>query len=125
MSRYKTKNDRMIIVIGKKRSHKTKWIFLAIILFLAAFVPIYGTTLRYDASITLRLIFSSIGEVSLTLGGVLTALSAVISIFSRKFYIKTFIFGIVLLWIGAFLTDTQFSLFGSLFGRNNPPQGYY
>jgi hypothetical protein len=39
--------------------------------------------------------------------------------------LKIFIFGIVLLWVGAFMTDTQFSLFGYLFGGNSPPKGYY
>jgi hypothetical protein len=31
----------------------------------------------------------------------------------------------MLLWIGAFMTDAQFSLFGYLFGGNSPDQGYY
>jgi hypothetical protein len=118
------KNDSVIVLYEKKHSRKAHWVFIAIILFLVIFMPIYGTTLRYDVSNTLRFIFSSIGELSLTFGGALTGLSVVFSIFSRKFYLKSFIFGIVLLWIGAFMTDTQFSLFGSIFGGNSPSKGY-
>ena len=126
MSRYKTKNERTIIVVGKRGSHKLYWLFLGILLFLVVFVPIYGTTLRYDVSITLRVIFSVFGDLCLTFGGVLTALSILFSILSRrKIYLKSFIFGVVLLWIGAFLTDSQFSFFGYLFGGNKPDPGYY
>lgn len=119
------KNDNIIILYGKKRSRKAHWVIIAIVLFLAIFMPFYGTTLRYEVSNTFRFIFSSIGELSLTFGGALTALSAIFSIASRKFYLKSFIFGIVLLWIGAFMTDAQFSLFGYVFGGNSPPQGYH
>ena len=125
MSRIKTKNNQTIIILKKKRSRTTHWILMGIILFLVVFMPIYGITLRYEVSLTLRAIFSVFGELCLTFGGALTGLSVVISLFFRKFYLKSFIFGIVLLWIGAFLTDSQFSLFGYLFGRNNPSQGYY
>ena len=126
MSRYKTKSERTIIVVGKRRSHKIQWVFMGILLFLVFFVPIYGTTLRYDVSIAFRTIFSAVGELCLTFGGVLTIFSILFSILSRrKFYLKSFIFGVVLLWIGAFLTDTQFSFFGYLFGGTNPDPGYY
>jgi hypothetical protein len=125
MSRIKTKNNQTIIILKKKHSRTTHWIFMGIILFLVVFMPIYGITLRYEVSLTLRAIFSVFGELCLTFGGALIGLSVVISLVSRKFYLKSFIFGIVLLWIGAFLTDSQFSLFGYLFGRNNPSQGYY
>ncbi len=125
MSRYKTKNDSTVIVIRKHRSHMWQWIFVGIILFLVVFMPIYGINLRYEMSLTLRTIFSAFGELCLTFGGVLTALSLVISLVFRKIYLKSFIFGIILLWIGAFLTDSQFSFFGYLFGSNNPSQGYY
>ena len=119
------KND-IIIVYGKRHSRKTHWIFIAIVFFIAIFMPIYGTTLRYEVGNTLRYTFSAIGELCLSVGAVITGLSVLFSITSRKkFYLKSFIFGIVLLWIGAFMTDTQFSFFGYLFGANNPPQGYH
>ncbi len=119
------KNDNLILIYQKKHSRKTHWVFIGIILFIAIFMPIYGTALRYEVSSTLRFIFGAVGELCLTFGMVLTMLSVVFSIFSKKFYLKSFIFGIVLLWIGAFMTDTQFSLFGYLFGANSPPQGYH
>ena len=126
MSRSKSKNGTIVIVEGKRHSRKTYWVFLSIILFLVVFVPIYGTTLRYDVSIALRATFSAFGDLCLTFGVALTLLSVAFSLLSRRrFYLKSFIFGIVLLWIGAFLTDTQFSLFGYLFGGNRPSQGYF
>ena len=126
MSRTKAKSDNIIIIAGKRRSHKLQWIFMAIILFVVVFVPIYGTTLRYDVGITLRMFFSSFGDICLTMGAALVILSILFSLLSRrKFYLKSFIFGIILLWVGAFLTDTQFTIFGYLFGGNNPDPGYY
>ena len=120
------KNDNIIILYGKRHSRKVHWIFIAIVLFIAIFMPIYGTTLRYEVSSILRFTFSAIGELCLSLGAVITGLSVIFSITSRKkFYLKSFIFGIVLLWIGAFMTDAQFSFFGYLFGANNPLQGYH
>jgi hypothetical protein len=119
------KKDSVIILYEKKHSRKAHWFFIAIILFLVIFMPIYGTTLRYKVSNTLRFIFSAIGELCLTFGGALAALSVVFSLASRKFYLKSLIFGIVLLWIGAFMIDAQFSLFGYVFGGNSPQQGYH
>ena len=119
------KNDNVIILDRKKHSRKVHWIFFGIILIIAVFIPIYGTTWRYDISITLRLLFSTIGDISLTVGFAITLLSVVFFFFSHKFHLKSFIFGIVLLWIGAFMADAQFSFFGYLFGANTPPQGYH
>jgi hypothetical protein len=119
------KSDNVILLYKKKNSRKIHWIFIGVIFFIVIFMPIFGTSLRYELSHTLRFFFSAIGELSLMCGGALTGLSVLFSIVSRKFYLKSFIFGIVLLWIGAFMTDTQFSLFGYIFGGNNPSQGYY
>lgn len=119
------KNDNVILLYRKKNSKKVHWIIFGIILIIAVIIPIYGTTWRYDVSITLRMLFSGFGEICLTVGSGIILLSVLFFFGSRKFYLKSFIFGIVLLWIGAFLTDTQFSLFGYLFGANSPPQGYH
>jgi len=120
-----TKNDNVIILYKKKQSNKIQWIFIGIILIIAVLIPIYGTTWRYEVSITLRLLFSAVGEICLTMGIGITLMSMAFSLVSRKFYLKAFIFGIVLLWIGAFTTDTQFSLFGYLFGGHSPTPGYH
>lgn len=119
------KNDNVTILYRKNHSRKVHWVFLGIILIIAIVIPMYGTTWRYDVSITLRMLFSAVGEICLTIGSGLTLLSVLFFFGSRKFYLKAFIFGIVLLWIGAFMTDTQFSLFGYLFGANAPAQGYH
>ena len=119
------KNNDVIILYKKKHSSKVHWIIFGIIFIIAIFIPIYGTTWRYDISITLRLLFSAIGEICLTVGFVITLLSMVFFFFSRKLHVKSFIFGIVLLWIGAFMADDQFSFFGYLFGANTPQQGYH
>jgi hypothetical protein len=125
MSRNKSKTESGVIYLGRRRSNRAHWVFIAIILFIAILVPIYGTTLRYDVSISLRILFSAIGEICLTLGTPLIIITFLFSLFSKHLYFKTFILSIVLLWVGAFLTDTQFSMFGYLFGQHTPSQGYH
>ena len=125
MSRSKSKNEAAIIYFGRRRPNRARWLIIGIILVIVIVVPIYGITLRYDMSITFRFLFSSIGEICLTLATPLIIISVVLSLIQKRIYFKTFIIGIVLLWVGAFLTDTQFSAFGYLFGQNNPEQGFY
>lgn len=125
MSRYKSKSEGAVIYLGRRRPSRARWLIIGIILVIVIVVPIYGMTLRYDMSITFRFLFSSIGEICLTLAIPLIIISVALSLIQKRIYFKTFIIGIVLLWVGAFLTDTQFSAFGYLFGQNNPEQGYY
>ena len=125
MSRYKTKNKGAIIYLGRRRSNRACWILIAIIVFVVILVPIYGTTLRYDVSITLRFFFSEIGEFCLTFAVGLLLVSAVLSLASKKIYIKSMIIAVVLLWIGACLTGGQFNLWGTLIGPDPPNQGYH
>jgi len=125
MSRYKSKNDELTFNFGRGRSNRFQWVFIAILVFVIIIVPIYGITLRYDVSIMVRFVFSTMGDICLTIGILVTFFTVIFSLFSKHIFFKSFILGIVLIWIGAFLTDTQFNIFGYLFGHNSPPQGYY
>jgi len=125
MSRYKTSTKGAVIYLVRRRSNLARWTFIAIIVFVVILVPIYGTTLRYDVSITLRLLLSAIGELCLTLGAGLFLVSALLSLYSKRIYVKSMIIAVVLLWIAACLTGGQFTLWGNLIGPDPPSQGYH
>ena len=125
MSRYKTRNEKAVFYLGRKRSNRAHWIFIAIIVFVIIIVPIYGTTLRYDVSIVLRSIFAAVGLICLFIGGTLVIVALGFAFLARNFYFKSLILGTVLLWVGAFLYDVQVDFFGILIGQNNPSQGYH
>ncbi|MFX0058436.1 MAG: hypothetical protein ACFE85_10900 [Candidatus Hodarchaeota archaeon] len=52
------------------------------------------------------------------------AYSVIKAVISKRFSIGAMFFGVLLLWIGCFLTDTTFDFMGMLIGREHPPQGY-
>jgi len=114
-----------IILIQKKGSKKTVWIFFVIILFIAVYVPFFGSNLQYMTAATLRIIFSYIGNICIMFGVFLLILGGINLIRGKKIPVKSFLMGILLLWIGACLTGTIFNLFGMFIGPTPPPQGYH
>jgi hypothetical protein len=109
----------------RERHHRVVVIFIAILAFIAIFVPIFGTTLRYQTSHLFQEIFNTIGSLA-KLAGIILATFGFISIFiSKRIKIGALIFGALLLWIGCFLTYTPFTLFGITIGGSQPPTGYH
>ena len=110
-------------------SNNRRWIyftFFCIIAFMLVFFPFYAVNLRYQVGYIFQQIVDGIGWISLTLGSFLTAIS-VLSLFigGRSMNTRTLITGIVLLWIGCWVTGSVFNLFGITIGNERPSGGYH
>ena len=119
----RNKND--IFILRKQRKpNRTFLVFLGILGFVAVVVPFFGSNLRYVAGSFFKTIFTSVGQICLTIGGALVVIG-ILKVFYRKFSVKTMLYGALLLWIGAFLTGIPFEFLGVDFGTSRPPQGYH
>jgi hypothetical protein len=120
-----TKHENVIVIYKEKRKYsKIAWIFAGILLFVAIYVPFFGTDLRYQTRTVLKLTFNYLGTVCLIFGPLLIAYAVVKVILSKRLSLGVLFFGVLLLWIGCFLTDTTYDFMGLLIGRKSPPQGY-
>ena len=119
------KKDGIVIYMPKKRrSNKTFLAFLAILGFVAFYVPVFGSNLQYQTGTTIKYIFNNFGYLCLVLGGTGFVVS-ILKVFLGKVSTKGILLSGLLLWIGAFLTDAPFVLLGIAFGGNPPVQGYH
>lgn len=119
------KNREGIVILRKQRkSNRTFLTFLGILGFVAIIVPFFGSNLRYVTGSFFKTIFTSVGQICLTIGGALVAIG-ILKVFFRKFSVKTVLYGVLLLWIGAFLTGVSFDILGFTIGSTPPPQGYH
>ena len=123
------RNDSIIIYFdknGKRRSYNHFMvIFIAILAFIAMFMPMFGNTLRYQASYLFQEIFNTIGSFTKLAGLVLVAFGFLSIFLGKRIKVGTLLFGVILLWIGCFLTYTPFTLFRFNFGGSQPPIGYH
>ena len=116
------------IIIVQERKHKTKtftFVFIGILAFIAIYVPFFGFNLQYQVGTFFHFVFSKLGELCIWAGWILFGFSILGTIYSRKIYLKSMAFGILLLWIGAFLTGQAFELLGFQIGGEKPPDGYH
>ena len=119
------RKDRIIIYAPRKRrSNKTFLAFYAILAFAAFYVPVFGSTLRYQTSTAIKYIFNNFGYLCLVLGGTSLLLNF-LRVFGKRISYRGMLLSGLLLWIGAFLTDAPFVLLGIAFGGNHPTQGYH
>jgi len=120
-----SRKDRIIIYTKKKRrSNKTFLAFLGILGFVALYVPVFGSTLRYQMGTAIKYIFNNFGYLCLVLGAAGLLLNF-LKVFGGRINYKGLLLSGLLLWIGAFLTDAPFVLLGIAFGGNQPTQGYH
>ncbi len=120
-----SKKDGIYII--RERKHNSKaftWVFVGIFSIIAIYVPFFGINLQYQVGTFFHFIFSKVGELCMWAGGILLGFSILGTIYSKKIYLKSIAFGILLLWIGAFLTGQAFELLGFQIGEQ-PPQGYH
>ena len=119
------KKDRIIIYTQKeKKSNKAFLAFLGILGFIAVYVPFLGSNLQYQTGTLFKFIFNTIGTLFLVLG-ITNLIINILLVFLKKIRIGGFITSILLLWIGAFLTGTSFTIMGFLMGGDRPPIGYH
>ena len=121
----KNKGDGIIIYHQKRRSpNKVFLAFLGILVFIAIYVPFFGSNLQYQTGTTFKYIFNMIGNLFLILGWASLIIN-ILKVFGKRISIGGFTISILLLWIGAFLTGTSFTIMGFLIGGNRPPIGYH
>jgi len=121
----KNKGDRIIIYSQKKkRSNKTFLAFLGILGFIAVYVPFFGSNLQYQTGTIFKFIFNTIGTLCLVLG-MTGFIISILKLLLRKIDIGGFTISVLLLWIGAFLTGTSFTLWTFLMGGERPTIGYH
>jgi len=121
----KNKGDGIVIYHQKRRSpNKVFLAFLGISVFIAIYVPFFGSNLQYQTGTVFKYIFNMIGNLFLILGGASLIIN-ILKVFGKRISIGGFTISILLLWIGAFLTGTSFTIMGFLIGGNRPPIGYH
>jgi len=111
----------------RRNSRSTVFIFLGIVICVFIFFPFYGINLRYQVGSTFSKIFDSIGIICLFAGGIATSISLIGILVGRSINTKTFIIGIVLLWVGCWCTGAVLKLFGNTIGGSSTPEnpGYH
>jgi len=103
--------------MGKRRNSRIPvFIFLGILVFVFVFFPFYGMNLRYHVAAVFSKIFDTIGIICLFAGGIATSISLIGILVGRSINTKTFIIGIVLLWVGCWCTGAVLDLFGITIG---------
>ena len=119
------RNSNQIVIVQKRRkSNRTFLVFIGILLFIAIFVPFFGSNLRYTTGSAFRTIFTYVGSFCMTLGGAIFTIS-ILQIFFRRLKVKSLLLSALLLWIGAFLTGVPFDIMGIMVGGGQPAQGYH
>jgi len=119
------RKEKPIIIIAqkKKKSNKTFLAFLGILGLVAFYAPVFGSNLQYQTGTIFKFIFETLGTLCLVLG-VTSFIINILLIFLKKVRIGGFITSVLLMWIGAFLTGTSFTIMTFLMGGSRPPIGY-
>jgi hypothetical protein len=106
-------------MMGERRNSRTGiFLFSGILVFMFFFFPFYGMNLRYQVGFVFSKIFDTIGMMCLFAGGIAVSISLIGILLGRSINTKTFILGIVLLWVGCWCTGAVLNLFGSTIGRS-------
>lgn len=122
------KRKQTYYLIGSS-GRSRRWIYLVffgILAFILVFFPFYAVNMRYQVGYIFQQIVDGIGYFSLTVGTLLTTIS-IVSLFigGRHMNTRWLIIGVVLLWIGCWVTGSVFSLFNVTIGNERPPAGYH
>lgn len=112
------------VLYKEKGAKKSIWVIFGILAFVAIYIPFFGNNLRYQTGTILKAVFTQIGTVFIFLGCVLIFFG-ILKLFMNRGISKNLLLGVLLLWIGAFMTGTAFDLFGFAFGGSTIPQGYH
>ncbi|MBA7514544.1 hypothetical protein ES705_06574 [subsurface metagenome] len=119
--------SKYYLMRDRRNSRTTVFILLGILVFVFVFFPFYGMNLRYHVAAVFSKIFDTIGIICLLAGGLAVSFS-VLGIFTgRTINTRTFIIGIVLLWVGCWCTGAVLKLFGNTIGGSSSPEnpGYH
>jgi hypothetical protein len=117
-----------------QRSHKKyyireqpifKYVVIGILIFIFVYFPFFATNLRYTLGSSLSLIFDAIGSLCLMVGGLFLAVG-IMGMFTRGYnWVGNLLVGIMLLYIGCWLTGAVLNIMGFEFGDSNSSGGYH
>ncbi|TFG24943.1 MAG: hypothetical protein EU533_01635 [Promethearchaeota archaeon] len=96
----------------KRRKSRIMVPVLIIIGIILVIMPIYGTTLRYQVSISVRLLCDYLGSVFQMIGWWTLFITLAKVLFYRKVSIGGMTLAILLLYVGAFLMGGTVTIFG-------------
>lgn len=121
------KSKQYIIIKGEreKRAKWIYWVFFGIIAVVAVYLPFFAPNLRYQVGTVLSKVFITIGAFCVFFGGIYIIFGIVALYLRTRGWIKKFAYGILLFWVGFYMTGTSINIFGFIIGAPNPPQGYY
>ena len=97
---------------GRRRTSRLTFFVIGMVLFLLVFMPFYGITLRYYIGTSFRLVFDYLGNVFQTVGGLILLIVGGGVILFRKIWYSGMTGGLLLLYMGAFLTGGTVIIFG-------------
>ena len=107
---------------GGRRTGKLTYLVIGMVLFILIFMPIYGTTLRYYIGTSFRLVFDYLGNVFQVVGLLTLIIVGIKLLFYRQISFGGMAIGLLLLYMGAFLTGGTVVIFGmTLYQPTNTP----
>jgi len=119
------KKERYYLLKPEKNSKWTIYMFMGIIIFIVIYFPFFAVNLRYQVGAAFSKIFDYIGGVCLTIGGAMTIISVLSLFVSKSIHTRSFLIGIVLLWIGCWCTGSVLTIFGITIGNETSNPGYH
>ncbi|MFX0167326.1 MAG: hypothetical protein ACFE9V_18535 [Candidatus Hodarchaeota archaeon] len=119
------KKEKYYLLKPEKSSKWVGYTFIVIIIFVVIYFPFFAVNLRYQVGATFSKVFDTFGVACLTIGSAMTIIN-ILSIFvGRRIHTRSFIIGIILLWIGCWCTGTVLDLFGFTIGNETSNPGYH
>jgi len=119
------KKEKYYLLKPERNSKWTIYIFTGIIIFIVIYFPFFAVNLRYQVGATFSKIFDQFGVACLTIGGAMTAISVLSLFVSKSIHTRSFIMGIVLLWVGCWCTGSVLNIFGITIGNETSNPGYH
>ena len=106
-------------------TNKLTFFVIGMVLFIVVFMPIYGTTLRYYIGTSFRLVFDYLGNVFQLIGFLILLIVGAKLMYYKKFSFSGMIIGILLLYMGAFLTGGTLVLLGATVYQPTNTPGFH
>ena len=115
--------DQSVYVL-KRKKQKVAVPIIILIMVVMIVMPIYGTTLRYQVSISIRLVCDYLGNIFQQCGWFFLTITALQAFFGR-IKIKWMTYGILLLYVGAFLMGGTVTIFGLIIYEPSSNPGFH
>lgn len=110
---------------GRRRTSRLAFFVIGMVLFILVFMPFYGITLRYYIGTSFRLVFDYLGNIFQIVGEITLLIVLMLLFFYKKIWIKGMIIGLILLYIGAFLTGGTVVIMGMTLYQPTTTPGFH